>query len=138
MHWLLLILILVTVPACGAGGLIGEDGCEIDGEPVVAVLERYAEEWDDALNVAQGTSRIALPVQVSGMQSTRRDVEREEWPECAEPATDALIAYMDGVLDALIAFMSQEPDYKVESLMQDANDHLGDFAAELVSMEGAE
>lgn len=135
MRWLLLVMTLALVPACSAGELMGDESCELDGQPVVDVLERYAEEWDDALNVAQGTSRIALPAQVSDMQEIRRDFRREEWPACAEPATDALTSYMDGVLDALIAFMSQEPESKVQSLIKDATEHLDTFQDELDAIE---
>lgn len=82
---ILLVFCTVLVVACGTDDLplVGSD---CDSEEIAENLEEIAERWDDAIDIASSTSRIALSGPVSDLQEIRRETRQQEWPECARAA----------------------------------------------------
>lgn len=122
MRWLLLIPVLI-IAACGTDDLplVGDSGC--DKEAVATNLEEVAERWDDAVDVAQSSSRIALTGPVGDLQEIRRETRQQDWPECAIEAQAELVDWMDDTIKAFIAFLGQEDDSVVQGHLEDADSH---------------
>ncbi|HCG30762.1 MAG TPA: hypothetical protein DEU95_13860 [Chloroflexi bacterium] len=93
-----------------------------DGRKVRQLIESVARRWDDALELAQSTPRIQLAAQISNLQQIRRDLEDQDWPDCAASARRALVTAMNAAIDGLIAFMADKPDTTVSG-------HFRDYAA---------
>lgn len=120
MRWLLIVLLLVTT-SCGFGS--GDGACSTeDGELVYDLMNEFAQEWDDAVDIARSTGRIALSGPISDLQSIRRDVQRQEWPECATETHGHLVDWMDGMIDGFLAFMGQESDSGVAEIFNAAGE----------------
>ena len=105
-----------------------------DGQLAFDLLEEFAQEWEDVLAVASSTGRIALSGPVQDLQRIRRDVQRQEWPECAEDAHTNLIAMMDATIDGFLAFMQQKSDLEVNRHIEEATDHQDQFIDEMVKL----
>ena len=73
-------------------------------------IQPLLEEWGDTVEVANSTARIALSSLVSNMQRIQREVEAVDSPDCARHANGLLTGGMDDVIDAFLAFMSNESD----------------------------
>lgn len=134
----LLFVGVLLITACGIDDLPGRsgDGCSTrDGQTVYARLNAFALEWDDAVDVAASTSRIALSGPVSDLQAIRRDVQRQEWPECASTAHDHLIQHMDYTIDSFLAFMQNKSDSDVEVIMFKARAEQRNFESELKKLQ---
>lgn len=121
-----LLLIVFIVSACGTEDLpiIGSD---CDTNAVAENLEDIAERWDDAMDVAGSSSRIALAGPVSELQSIRRETRTQDWPECGQEAQQELVGWMDESINALIAFMGQDDDATVEEHLKNARVHQENF-----------
>lgn len=120
MRYVMMFLIVALVTSCGP--LEGDDGvCRMgDGTPVYEVLIDYADDWDDALDIARGSPRIAIGQPISQLQGIRREARNENWPSCSAPATDPMIEYMDLTIDALLAFQRND-DTEVTRLVRRSN-----------------
>ncbi len=75
------------------------------GEADLARLKSLAEEWDAAKQVAAVTSRVALAQPVGRLQDIRRKVKDAQFGKCVSPARDALVQYMQTVINLFLAFM---------------------------------
>jgi len=74
-----------------------------------------SEEWDDAMAVANSTSRIGLTGPIGDLQEIKREAGRMEVPPCLEWAQTRLIKMMEFGIDGFLAFASEEPDSTVTS-----------------------
>ncbi len=130
MRILLIVCLLLTV-GCGTGDLpiVGSDDC--DKEAVAENLNEIAERWDDALDVASSTSRIALSGPVGDLQEIRRETRQQDWPECAQAAQQELVEMMDEMIKGFIAFMGQESESEVQEYFEKAESHRAAFRREL-------
>jgi hypothetical protein len=133
--------ILVFLTSCSAATIGGPtptpDPCSA-GE-----IKRYAEairdvsrEFADAYTVATSAPRMSLAPVIQDLQAIRREAEDLEVPECAAPAKDALIAYMNVAIEAFTAFMSQKSDRHVATVFERANALLDDYTIEVVKLIG--
>lgn len=129
MRWVLVVVLLVMT-GCGFGDDSGACSTE-DGDLVYDLLDGFAQEWDDAIDIARSTGRIALSGPIGELQSIRRDVQRQEWPECATDAHGHLVNWMDGTIDGFLAFMQQKPDSEITGIFEDANRDQEQFFAAL-------
>lgn len=65
-------------------------------------LEAVLTRWDDALRVANSTSRVNLATPVATLQAVRRDAEALTLSPCMDPAKEALVASMQHMIDGFI------------------------------------
>jgi len=84
--------------------------CQAATQDYLARIQPLLEEWDDAVEVANSTARIALSPMVRDMQGIERDVEDVPVPDCARHGSALLIDGMDSIIDAFIAFMGDESE----------------------------
>jgi hypothetical protein len=105
-----------------------------DGRRVADRLQQYATEWDDALKLADSTSRASLAGPVSELQRIRRDVQAQQWPDCATIAKGLLVGSMDATIDGFLGFMRQDPDY--QHSLNTAADLMRRFNNELKHVSG--
>lgn len=76
----------------------------------VEQLNEIEKRWDDAIDVASSTARIALPTPVAKLQDIKRDLGSIELSDCLKPAREALNDYMDIKINVFLQFMAdQEP-----------------------------
>lgn len=78
-------------------------------------LRDIAQRWDDTVVVASATPRVALSSQINQLQAIRRDVQNLALPACGREARTALVAYMDGVIEAFVAFLANERGTRLDS-----------------------
>ena len=102
-----------------------------DGKKVYTLLQQYAQEWDDAVHLADSTSRISLAPQIATLQRIRRDVVAQEWPDCGQAAQQHLVKHMDYTIEGFIGFLGQRQDTYVQAAFQLADNELDAFKAEL-------
>ena len=155
---LLIILIIAVIAASAAaiiilnpGGILGNmaveilptstptpvptaEPCAIQAESFITSVEAVLDDWDDAVSIANSTSRMSLGPAVAELQKIRRDVGDFDAPACAEGVREPLLDYMDGIVDAFLKFMPQETDGVVERAFADANAHLDEFFAEFTKL----
>lgn len=62
--------------------------------------------WDDALQVANATSRISLGPQIAALQKIRRDIDAEPWPVCAAHFKQTTLNAMDTTIHGYLTFMT--------------------------------
>lgn len=84
--------------------------CKLQAKSYLENVEKITIEWDDANQVANSTSRIALSPAVAELQRIRRELSIINYPDCASNAHDYLLKYMDKVIDGYLAFMAQDPE----------------------------
>ncbi len=111
----LILLALLFLAACGNS----EEPCT--SMDYYDAIEPMLEKWDDTVQVAGSTSRIALGAQVARLQDIKREVEDADIPPCGIYANVLLLEAMDYRIDAFLAFMSQEEDDEVSRLSDRAN-----------------
>jgi hypothetical protein len=87
-----------------------------DGKQVFSLLKEFSGEWDDAYKLAGSTSRMSLPPQIANLQTIRRKVENQSWPECATKAHEHLIGGMDASIDGYIMFLDSDNDESLVGL----------------------
>lgn len=100
-----------------------------DGQKVYDLMKQFAQEWDDALKLADSTPRLSLAPQIAKLQEIRRKVQAQEWPSCAQPAYTLLVQAMDQYINGFISFLGQKPEYLTQ--IQQANTTYQSFMAEL-------
>lgn len=108
----LAVTLLLTVSACGGGGILGPTATpkptptpECTAEDVQAFLDELEPllgRWDDRAEVAGSTARMNLSPVITGMQDIKRDVEELEAPWCAEETQEKAVAYMDQYIDGYL------------------------------------
>ncbi len=75
--------------------------------------------FDDALLLAVNLPREQVVQQVERLQELRRGVEQEQTPLCMQPFKASLLAYMNRVLELLVAFVSgATPDSVMRGLAE--------------------
>ena len=87
------------------------DPCNL--EEYNAAVELLLEEWDDAVSIANLTSRVSLPNVLSELQGIRRRTKHLEIQECFEDAHLLLVKYMDFTIEAFMAFLGDEHERAV-------------------------
>jgi len=71
----------------------------------LADLQAIKKRWDDGVNVASSTSRIALSGPAMNLQQIRRDLDGVKTGECLADAKSALAEGMDATISGVLAFM---------------------------------
>lgn len=70
------------------------------------LLVKSLEVWDDVLKTASGVSRIAVGTYVLELQKIRREVAHLDWSDSFISVRDALIVYMDSVINKFHDFQA--------------------------------
>lgn len=94
-------------------------------------LQQIAERWDDANSVAASAARIALATPVSHLQTIKQDTQQLDVPPCLLPAKKALLSSMETKIESYLAFMRQDDDIVVSSMILGADIDLSTFRSEL-------
>ena len=89
--------------------------CAEQAKEYLEELERLEEQWFDAVEVADSTSRISLSGPVGELQTIKREIEELEGPECASGAGNALFRHAEYVIEGFLLFMQDEPESLIES-----------------------
>lgn len=130
MRHFLFFLLTLSLTACG----LPQPGAE--APTCASVSKRFVTdtlailtEWQDATELADSTSRIALSPVISQLQGIRRKAEDLKTPDCAVNVHDALTTFMDTEIRMYLSFMSQQPDSEGDypTLNRRATTELGDF-----------
>lgn len=79
------------------------------------------EEWFDAVELADSTSRVSLTGPISELQRIARDIKAVKYPVCAQNAYDNLKWHLDKTIDGFLEFMSQQDTY--EATINSAFEH---------------
>lgn len=74
-----------------------------------AMDDAYAR-WEDAVRVAESTSRISLSTPVATLQSIRRETQELTVPPCMDEAKSTLVKSMDLTIEGFLTFMTQKGD----------------------------
>jgi formylglycine-generating enzyme required for sulfatase activity len=99
---------LLPLAAMLAGLTLLLSGCGDSAESRsegIADLQAIKQRWDDGVNVASSTSRIALSGPAMNLQQIRRDLEGVKTGECLADAKSALAEGMDATISGVLAFM---------------------------------
>ncbi|GAD22848.1 type II secretion system protein [Acidovorax sp. MR-S7] len=86
--------------------------------------------WDDALNLAGMTSRIALAQPISQMQAVRREVGEFKFNECFDKSTSAMETAMGKAIFAFEMFVRFPNNH---SASETTSEYLADSAKRLAS-----
>lgn len=70
------------------------------------LLARSLEVWDDVIETANGTPRIAVGTHILELQKIRREVAHLDWSESFTSVRDVLIIYMDSVIEKFHDFQA--------------------------------
>ena len=137
---LVLTLSALLVSGCGVAGVGSDDAddgsCSTsEGARVYDELRDIGQRWDDEVQLANSTGRMALADRVAELQDIRRETQNQDWPECAEDAQSALVDVMDAAIDAFLAFLGGEDDTFVQRKFDLYNDLQEDFGAELEAIQ---
>ena len=90
----------------------------------VEELDAIKARWDDAVEVAGATPRIALSGPVTNLQQIRRDLDAAALSECLGDARKALAGSMDVTIPATLAFMADNDAGKALFAAAEALDDL--------------
>jgi hypothetical protein len=71
-------------------------------------VEELARRFNDAVQVASATPRMALAPMIVDLQAVRRDAQALEVDTCAADVHDALVDYMDATINLFLAFLGQQ------------------------------
>jgi formylglycine-generating enzyme required for sulfatase activity len=99
---------LLPLAAMLAGPTLLLSGCGDSAESRsegIADLQAIKQRWDDGVNVASSTSRIALSGPAMNVQQIRRDLDGVKTSECLADAKSALAEGMDATISGVLAFM---------------------------------
>ena len=99
---------LLPLAAMLAGLTLLLSGCGDSAESRsegIADLQAIKQRWDDGVNVASSTSRIALSGPAMNLQQIRRDLDGVKTGECLADAKSALAEGMDATISGVLAFM---------------------------------
>lgn len=108
--------------------------CQSHTKDYLAQIEPLLAEWQDAVELADSTARIALSPMVRDMQRIRREIEDIPPPDCAQHGRSLLISGMDSIIDAFIDFMGDAPDATVSRKLERGFEQMTKGLEELSSL----
>ena len=98
-------------------------GSKYTNDDYMEDLDEVLDEWDDAIDVAQSTSRISLAPQIDRLQKIRRRAEELELPAAALPAHGDLVDHMTATINGFLALLGQKDEEEVDSWFDRAKLH---------------
>lgn len=104
---------------------------ERHGDQFVEQLQDVVLRWNDAVMLADSTPRMALAGPLAELQEVRREALAIDVPDCAAPAHDELILFMEGIIDGFLSFLGDDADAIVTRKFDDAFDHFRAFLDEM-------
>ena len=99
-------------------------------ESLVA-LTRVMTKFDDAVKIAESTSRISLAAPVGNLQSIMREAEALKVHECLSEAQTIGVKRMNSITEMFLVFMRNGDEIRQRQLAQDGSKQLWDFMAKL-------
>lgn len=103
-----LALVALVLFGVGCSALAGNPCSPDNIDETLDPITAQAEEFDDAVQIAESSSRMTLAGPLADLQEIRRETRDVEVAECAQPALDALLAYMDAEIELLLAFATND------------------------------
>jgi hypothetical protein len=79
------------------------------------------ERWDDAINLAFSTSRIALADQISNLQDIKRETNNLELPECLHASRSYYVMGMEDSIEGFILFMTEGSEAEISRKFDSAD-----------------
>lgn len=124
-----------TFPSVFATPTPTEEPCSVQAASYIAETEKLFDDWDDAVQIAGSTSRIALSPVIMNLQEIRRQASDLVAPDCAQDVDNMMLDYMDAMIDAYISFASDKADYVIDANFGAANLKLDSWMAEFVKLK---
>lgn len=100
-RWLLALVLVVS-------SLVGCDRISTPRLSPEAELAKIERRWNDGIQLAATTPKIALSSPVGNLQAIRRDLEDLTVNECLRDAKTLLIEHMNLAIEGFFAFMRDE------------------------------
>lgn len=94
-------------------GKVAEQKQKKEYDKAIESLAGIYARWNDALTLANSTSRIALSGPVSNLQGIRREVQALVVPDCLSDAKNSLLQGMEKINEGFIAFMGSSDVGKI-------------------------
>lgn len=104
--FLFLLAMLFFLAGCSSEMQQSIDECEEQFPPYAEKMGEIQAEWDDAIEMAASTSRIALTGPVSDLQAIRREASGAEPPVCVTARHEVYLTGMDSFISFFLDFMS--------------------------------
>lgn len=79
-------------------------------------LDALLARWEDAVTLADSTSRIALSAPVANLQAIRQEAAALSAPPCAQHLQELQLIYMDFAIKGFLAFMQESSDFVLDQL----------------------
>jgi hypothetical protein len=129
--WLKGLFVLVLCAAAFGGGVLWQLSVELEpaAEPCASgaqspsyqILSAQLREFDDGLALAINMPRDLVVEQVTQLQSIRRETEQLPVPVCVAAIKARMVAYMNQVVDLLVAFVGGTPPDLVLQALRDSD-----------------
>lgn len=87
---------------------------QADTNTYIKATDNLMREWDDAIQLAASTSRIALSPAVNSLQTLRRDASDISVPQCAEYLQEIQATFMEYEIQSFLLFMQEADDTQVQ------------------------
>lgn len=88
-------------------------------EADLAALAAIERRWNDTMQVASRTSRIALPPIVTDLQAQRREAEGADFGECLDRLKPPLVKRMGLEIDDYLDFMQSRSGFREETALRE-------------------
>lgn len=94
-------------------------------------LTKITKKFDDAVKIAESTSRISLAAPVGNLQTIMREAEALRVHACLAEAQSIGVKRMNSITEMFLVFMRNGDEIRQRQLAQDGSKHLWDFMASL-------
>jgi len=109
--------------------------CYEQSQSFISQLDAQTTAWDDAIAIANSTSRISLSGPISNLQNIRREVSNLDYPVCAQFVYQHALEYMNSTIEGFLSFMSDDPDSVVNKHFDTASNQLTIFVLSLLDLK---
>lgn len=134
----ILIVLAVFILAAGAGyawySTSGPCGTKLVAS-AVQDLSGLHDDFNDYVEIASSTSRIALTGPVTEMQNIKKEAQSLIVPTCLDHARSLLVDSMSANVSGFLLFMAQEKDSLILEKMQAASDLRMEFYKEIARID---
>jgi len=98
-------------------------------------LNQIDRKWTVAFNIAGKTEKANLESAIQGLITLKQEAEMIEETECLESAKQALIAYMEKIIDGFTAIRSGKSESTVEGIFDSSDEYLDDYYTQVLEIQ---